>query len=425
MTLGGCTSHPEFKGYFNSPWPCEDAGPRRFQSTPGFDWPHKASLQRISRRTQLSTMVLLGAPGEVFLLHHSAFRSKFGLPTTACLERIDPDSLQTMYRSPRLAGGPMWPGGFALHANGDLIVVYGRHAHRLNRQCEPMAQCTLPEAEPYNSFVVLDNGLIVTKNLSRSRCAQLSILDPISLKPVAPVLSCPEPSIARLSSIGNTVYVAGMRHLFRAHWNEPAANLAWDTGWTPDYIQSSGNTHGWDMVLTPTHAWLMDNGHHRYLYRMQHAGVANTANRLVRVSLNDQRHVQSWPVCGLKGGSVTNPPLVSLQHQIVLAYDSANSVLQAFRIQPNDSLEPLWSKAPFGCASHMVLMANSDVVWVNDYRGFTEEVVALNIGTGQELGRVKTAGHMQGVVFPCIGWNHDLYWPSMDCLTRIKVTAAS
>ena len=43
-------------------------------------------------------------------------------------------SLRTLQRSPRLAGGPMWPGGLALHRNGSLIAVYGRWAHRLDRR---------------------------------------------------------------------------------------------------------------------------------------------------------------------------------------------------------------------------------------------------------------------------------------------------
>ncbi|HEX4856855.1 MAG TPA: hypothetical protein VFV28_08580 [Limnobacter sp.] len=421
MSLVQHSPHQEFPGYFNSPWPCEDAGPRRMQATAGFEWPENAKLRLTTRRTQLSTMLLLGEPGEVFLLHHSAFRSKLGFATTSCVERIDPITLKTIFKSPRLPGGPMWPGGFAIHASGDIIVVYGNHAHRLNRQCELKASFKLPEADPYNSFIVLDNGLVVTKNLSRTNKARLSILHPLTLQPVAPVLVCPEPSIARLSAVGNTVYVAGMNHVYRATWNEAEGELQFDRGWQPDYMQGCSNTHGWDMVLTGSHAWLMDNGHHRYLYSMKRAGVANTANRLIRVSLNDPDQVNAWPVCGLKGGSVTNPPLVSPKHNIVLAYDSANSVLQAFKIQSDDSLAPLWNKAPFGCASHMVLMNNPDVVWINDYRRFTEEVVALNIHTGDELGRVKTPGHMQGVVFPCIGWNRDIYWPSMDRLSRIQV----
>ena len=99
----------------------------------------------------------------------------------------------------------MWPGGMAVHANGDIIVVYGRYAHKLNRQCKLIASFLLPVNEAYNSFVVLDNGLIVTKNLSDTTPAQLTTLYPDSFSMASSDVMCPEASIARLSAHGNTV----------------------------------------------------------------------------------------------------------------------------------------------------------------------------------------------------------------------------
>ena len=66
----------------------------------------------------------------------------------------------------------------ALHPNGSLIVVYGRHAHRLDLDCQPLATRQLPEAQAYNGFVTLANGLVVTKNLSETQAARLSVLAP-------------------------------------------------------------------------------------------------------------------------------------------------------------------------------------------------------------------------------------------------------
>jgi hypothetical protein len=86
-------------------------------------------LQATRRRTLMSTMTVLGAPGEVYLMTHTALRAHIGLATTARVEMIDPVSLRTLHRSPRLQGGPMWPGGMAIHRNGDIYLVYGRHCH--------------------------------------------------------------------------------------------------------------------------------------------------------------------------------------------------------------------------------------------------------------------------------------------------------
>ena len=416
-------------GYFASPWPGEDGGPQRLQtSATGQGRTQALALQTgerlgcTTRRTLLSTMTVLGAPGQVYLLTHSALRAKLGLPTTACVEKIDPINLQTQVQSPRLSGGPMWPGGMALHRQGDLFVVYGRYLHRLSADCELLASLQLPLNAPYNSFVILDNGLIVTKNLSDRVPARLSVVDPVSTQRACADLDCPEPSVARLSAQGNTVYVVGVRSVFRYHWSEPLARLVMDSGWRFDYIGTSPQSYGWDLVLDGENAWFMDNGRHRYLFRMVGAGVSPSANRLIRVSLTDASDHQMLPVCGAPGGSITNPPLIDLQRQIVVAYDSANCQMQAWRFEPESrAMLPIWRKQGLGCASHMLLYPSTGELVTNDYRRLGEEVLVLDIETGTERGRVRVGGLNQGVVFPSVGWGRDLYWCSMSRVARVFV----
>ncbi|MEI8325295.1 MAG: hypothetical protein WCH44_08005, partial [Betaproteobacteria bacterium] len=271
-------------GYFASPWPGEDGGPQRLQTpsgTGGLNLRAGEALHCVTRNTLLSTMTVLGAPGEVYLLTHSALRARVGLPTTACVERIDPCTLKTVCRSPRLRGGPMWPGGMAVHRNRDLYVVYGRHAHRLNRACEPLAWLELPVDQAYNSFVILDNGLIVTKNLSDQTCARLTVIDPETMALACADTLCPEPSMARLSASGNTVYVVGVRSIFRYQWDQAQHALVLDAGWRFDYIGATRQSFGWDVVLAGANAWFMDNGKHNYRYRMLGAGLTPTPNRLI------------------------------------------------------------------------------------------------------------------------------------------------
>ncbi len=108
---------------------------------------------------------------------------------------------------------------------------------------------------------------------------------------------------------------------------------------------------------------------------------------------------------------------------MVVGYDSANRVLRAWRFAAGTrELRPLWRKDAFGCASHMIVYPDTGELVVNDYRHHGEEVVVLDIATGRELGRVRTGGPMQGVVFPSAGWNRDLYWSSMGRLARVYVS---
>jgi len=152
------------------------------------------------------------------------------------------------------------------------------------------------------------------------------------------------------------------------------------------------------------------------------AGVNPTANRLIRVALNDASKLEILPISGLAGGSVTNPPLYDFERHMVVAYDSANRYLRAWRFNPQShELTALWEKHAFGCASHMISYPDTGELVVNDYRRYGEEIVVLNLETGNELGRVRSGGLTQGVVFPSSGWNRDLYWSSMGRLARVFV----
>lgn len=369
-------------------------------------------------------MTVLGAPGEVFLMTHSVLRSHLGLSTSANVSLIDPITLKTVRQSVPLAGGPMWPGGMAVHANGSLIVVYGRYAHKLDRQCNLLKSYLLPIHEAYNSFVVLDNGLVVTKNLSSSTQAQLTTLNPETFKSACNDVICPEASIARLSAIGNTVYVVGVSRVWRYHWHDASQRLVRDTKWQCHYLQNASQSYAWDMVIEGDHGWLMDNGQHNYLMSMLGAGQNKSPNRLIRISLKQTDSFQTWPVSGLPFGSVTNPPLVDVARRIVVGFDSANRHLKAWRMisSPDSSdiqLQEIWHLPEMGAASHMLLFPNSGELCVNDYERFNEQVVVLDIETGREKSRVRTGGWMQGVVFPSPGWHHDFYWCSMDRLTRV------
>ena len=108
-------------GYLNTPWPAEDGGPARLQVPNGVAGLGLGPAERLHATAVtrlMSTMTVLGAPGEVYLLTHSAIRARLGLPTSCRVSLIDPKTLAPQKKSPLLRGGPMWPGGMALHVNG-------------------------------------------------------------------------------------------------------------------------------------------------------------------------------------------------------------------------------------------------------------------------------------------------------------------
>jgi hypothetical protein len=381
------------------------------------------TLQVMGRTMMVVTMVVLASPEEVFVLCHTG-----GDDAVSWVEQVHPQSLETIATSEKLAGGRAWPGGIAVHPNGDLYVVFGNHAHRLNRRLEVVASCELPRLRPYNSFVLLPDGNVVTKDFSGSRpgnemtepfdATELVVLEPEELRVVAS-LQLPEASIARLSADDNDVYVVGTSALWRARWNGSSLTL---DDFSAKYRLMEGQTYGWDTVIADGCAWFLDNGEstHKFSGTLRGVGTATAPLHLVRVWLDSGR-VQLTEICGLPGGVVANPPLVDTERKVVVGFDSGNGVLAGFRYD-SETLVPLWSHEQ-NHGSHMLLYpASGEFISAHyDVERGVEQVVVRDVVNGREKTRVDTGSPIQSVVFPACGLQRDFYWCSMLTLSRISV----
>ena len=413
-------------GYWPSRWPGEDAGPRRLQTPltgpgPGLEPAH---VEVRSRDAIAATMVVLRDEGEVFLLRHTA-----GPDAVSWVEQVDALTLEPLARSVDLPGGPTWPGGMAAHANGSLHVVFGNHAHRLAPDLTVVASRALPRHLPYNSFVIVPDGHLITKDFGgvlpgadpsthSPAPAELLALDPESLETVA---SCalPEPSIARLSADGNTVYAVGTTTLFRAYWD--GTRLELDEAFAGRYRTLAGQTYGWDAVLALGAAWFLDNGEgsERYIGTFRGQGISSAPLHLVRVDLATAA-VTLTEICGLPNGIVANPPVVDEVRRIVVGYDSGNGVLAAFDIASDGSTTSRWRREQ-NHACHPLLFADTGELVTNDHDAtrMADSIVVLDIETGDVRVRVDAGSPVQSVLFPAAGFGRDLYYCSFSTLSRV------
>lgn len=406
-------------------WSTEDGGARRPQWVDGARLAIAAgeTLQVTSRSMMVVTMVVIASPDEVFVLCHTG-----GDGAVSWVERVHSETLETLATSEHLAGGPAWPGGIAVHPNGDIYVVFGNHAHRLNRSLQVVASRELPRVRPYNSFVVLPDGHLVTKDFGGSRPGnemeepfaptQVVVLEPTGLNIVA-TLDLPEASIARLSANENDVYVVGTSSLWRVRWDGESLH---SDGWRAEYRQLQGQTYGWDVVIADTDAWFLDNGEstHKFAGTLRGVGTATAPLHLVRVNLASGR-VSLNEICGLAGGVVANPPLVDEQRNMVVGFDSGNGVLAGFSYDET-KVRKVWSVEQ-NHGSHMLLYPESGEFVSAHYdqeRG-VEQVVVRDISTGREIARADTGSPIQSVVFPACGTRRDFYWCSMLSLNRVTV----
>lgn len=415
-------------GYYPSPWSCEDGGPERLQTPSqrsGLNLKPGEVIKSVSRRLNMGNMVVLREPGEVYLMCHDMLRTKMGLPCYSYIEKVDPKTLQPIKKSPRLAGGPMWPGGFCVHRNGDLYATFGRYMHRLNPECELVNSYKLPQDLPYNSHVILDSGHLVTKPIADEVSTQLLFMNPDSLTPSC-VVDMPEPSISRLSAKGNTVYVTGVRTIYRYHFDADTQSATLDEHWSLDYIGNSNQSYGWDPVIDDDNIWFMDNGKHTALTSMLNEGVHPSANNVIRVSVHDSNDYSITPISHKSHGSITNPPFYCPQRRILIAFDSANSFVQAWRHNPsNNELTPLWQRENFGMSGHGIYYADTGELVTEDYKSLKtwqgisqgENNVLLDIETGEEKYRFAMGNYIQSFCFPAAGFGRDYYWLGMDRLT--------
>ncbi|QGG94323.1 hypothetical protein [Actinomarinicola tropica] len=405
------SAHPQLAA---TPWPAEDGGPRRQQRPHGIPGPRAGRAElAASRLAPLSIMAVLAPDDRVLLL-----RREIGDDGPTWVEEIDPDSLEPVRRSPDLPTGPFWPGGMAVLADGAIVVVQGAWAHRLAPDLSVVRARRLPVDAPHNSFVVLDDGSLATKDLQRpgGPPSTLSILDPVTLEDRAAPLVLPEPSVARLSADGSTIVVVGVTALHRLAW-EPAAGTLAPAAPSVTYLDDEVHSFGWDPVVDAGAIWWMDGGDHTFAEGMTMLGngVAPGANRLWRFPLDGA--APAWvEISGRPGGAVTNPPIVDPTRGLVVAYDSANGVAAAFDV---DDLSPRW-RTELRTAQHLVLFPDTGELIADDHDPATgDALVVVDVATGGVRTRCAVGSPAQSVVFGAPGTRRDHYFVSLSTVARV------
>jgi hypothetical protein len=421
-------------GYWPSPWPAEDGGPLRRAVVPARSIP-VGRVSVTSRHEALGCMVVLRERGQVFYQGNGMNAEG----AFAWVERIHPDSLERIVRSPDLAGGPFWPGGIAAHRNGSLYVTFGRHCHRLDPDTlAPVASRELPRARPYNSLLVLPDGALVMKDFGGGRGArmlptgegsELVVLEPDRLEVIAQ-LELPEGSIARISAsvpadhgeTGRTrIHVVGDEHLLEVVWDPKRGSLSLDA--RIHYLTRAGQTFGWDPVIADGSIWLLDDGEGTDAFgpSFRGKGVSTAPLQLLRIPLEGDRTPAAVEVCGKSDGIIANPPCIDARRKVAIGYDSGNGILAAWRYgSPREELAPLWQRDQHH-ASHFLLDESAGTVLTGDFdheRGVAQAVV-LDVESGAEILRVDTASPLQSVIFPSPGWDGEVYVTSFTTLARI------
>ena len=184
------------------------------------------------------------------------------------------------------------------------------------------------------------------------------------------------------------MYLVGDDTVFRYRWDGRA--LTRDDTWSFRYRTAPDQSYGWDPVLAGGHVWFLDNGEHTFAGSMLGQGVAVGPVHLVRVAIHDAADHELVEVSGRAGGAVTNPPVYDAARRIAVGYDSANGVLAAFDFV--GSLRPRWQR-DLATAGHLLLYPDAGVLMAYDHRAAGEDVVFVDVESGEERARVGDRQH--------------------------------
>jgi hypothetical protein len=248
------------------------------------------------------------------------------------------------------------------------------------------------------------------------------------------------------------VVAIGTTRAFRLRLDRDAERVVIDEEWRPRYGPDPDRGYGWDPVITDKHVFWMDNGRNRTDRTMLASGEHPSPVRLWWAR-HDDGQARSVEISGHPYGTESNPPAWDPERAIVVAYDAANAVVRAWRVA-GDELEPLWRRDDMAHAGHLILYPDTRELVVGDYRDVValrrpfprrvlaavgplvarrapsarsslalghDELVVLDLDSGEEKARAPVPSPSQGFLFPAPGFGRDVYYQSVTTIARVAV----
>ncbi len=251
-------------------------------------------------------------------------------------------------------------------------------------------------------------------------------------------LALPEGSMGRiaadLTEDGEFIYIPGIEHVWRIRVE--ADHMSVDDDWSPRYRTASGEQGlSWDGCISGGALWLMDNGdidslraiygehpNGRFTGHCDKLSWRRTApwrgrQRLLKVTL-DSGGIEAAAPFDDEGGGIIAPPVHVPELEMCIAWDSINGGLAgiatggatletAWRIDARPSMQP-------------VVFPESGELVINDFRNGDDQLIVVDISSGEILSRVSTGSHVGNGMFLTPGWDRDIYYCSTLAISRVR-----
>ena len=425
-------------GYFDSAWPVECGGNRRQKAATGTLSSRNSKTEMISTVSdKWNVMVIQREKNEFFLGGTMPYFN--GPKPYGWVQKINPDTLEVLNESPQLScGDHVWCGAIAAHKNGSVIKVNGSFMHVLSPDCEVILEKELPINQAHNGLLILSDGTIVTKDcrLENQQNSTITRLDPNTLELLHEPFALPEGSMGRIASDlnddGEFIYIPGIERIWRIKVLPDALEL--DEDWQPQY-RNGNQSQGlaWDGCISEDSLWVMDNGDIesvRSIYGVNPNGrVAENTHlswrspapwkgrqRLIKFDLmsGDKTSIEPFDK---EGGGIIAPPVNVPEYEMCIAWDSINGGLAGISTIDR-KLAVSWQLDMRPTMQPVVFPESGELV-INNFENGEDELIVVDIATGELLSRAKVNARLANGMFLTPGFNRDIFYCTTGTFSKV------
>ena len=425
-------------GYFDSAWPVECGGNRRQKAATGTLSSRNSKTEMISTVSdKWNVMVIQREKNEFFLGGTMPYFN--GPKPYGWVQKINSDTLEVLNESPQLpCGDHVWCGAIAAHKNGSVIKVNGSFMHVLSPDCEVILEKELPINQAHNGLLILSDGTIVTKDcrLENQQNSTITRLDPNTLELLHEPFALPEGSMGRIASDlnddGEFIYIPGIERIWRIKVLSDALEL--DQDWQPQY-RNANQSQGlaWDGCISEGSLWVMDNGDIesvRSIYGVNPNGrVAENTHlswrspapwkgrqRLIKFDLISGDKIAIEPF-DKEGGGIIAPPVNVPEYEMCIAWDSINGGLAGISTA-NGKLAVSWQLDMRPTMQPVVFPESGELV-INNFENSEDELIVVDIATGELLSRAKVNARLANGMFLTPGFNRDIFYCTTGTFSKV------
>ena len=425
-------------GYFDSAWPVECGGNRRQKAATGKLSSKNSKTEMISTVSdKWNVMVIQREKNEFFLGGTMPYFN--GPKPYGWVQKINSDSLEVLNESPQLpCGDHVWCGAIAAHENGSIIKVNGSFMHVLSPECEVILEKELPINQAHNGLLILSDGTIVTKDcrLENQQNSTITRLDPNTLELLHEPFALPEGSMGRIASDlnddGEFIYIPGIERIWRIKVLPDALEL--DEDWQPQY-RNANQSQGlaWDGCISEGSLWVMDNGDIesvRSIYGVNpngrvaentHLSWRNPApwkgrQRLIKFDLISGEKTSIEPF-DKEGGGIIAPPVNVPEYEMCIAWDSINGGLAG--ISTTDRKLAVSWQLDMRPTMQPVVFPESGELVINNFENGEDELIVVDIATGELLSRAKVNARLANGMFLTPGFNRDIFYCTRGTFSKV------